>query len=282
MGKASSDNYIEVKAPGDITIYPLVCLHLGASQCDYKFLREHVERIAADPKGRWVYMGDAGECTTKNSVGAVYEQLLSPHEQIEAVVDLLHPIRGKGLFGIRGNHGHRIFKEVGVSFDSLLCSRLGIPYLGTAAWAWIQAGGGASYATYWHHGRDSGTALKAKIQSATGFADFIDADAIFTAHSHVAMRLTPAALQSIAPQAAKIITKMRSQYICGAAYDSRSGYAQEKGYSPLLPAYIAVTFAGNKNRGTAVKRQTFQVFESNGSYDLDHSYTDKYRGKLLV
>lgn len=282
MGKPAHDSYIEVKTPGDVTIYPLVCLHLGAAQCDYKFIKEHVQRIANDPKGRWVYMGDAGECTTKNSVGAVYEQIMNPHEQIEAVVDVLHPIRGKGLFGVRGNHGHRIFKDVGVSFDSLLCARLGIPFLGTAAWAWIKAGQ-ASYSTYWHHGRDSGTALKAKINSAVGFAEYVDADALFTAHSHVAMDLPPAALMGIAPQASRVITKMRHQYICGSAYDSRTGYAQEKGYPPILPSYISVTFKGSKlRRDTRLKQQTFQVYRSTGGYELEHDYVEKYRGKLLV
>lgn len=97
-----------------LRLYPLVCMHVGAPQCDVKFLRQHIQRIKDDPDARWVYMGDGGECVTKLSKGDVYGQLLSPQLQLEALIDLLDPIKDKGLFGIRGNHGHRVYKETGL------------------------------------------------------------------------------------------------------------------------------------------------------------------------
>jgi hypothetical protein len=252
-----------------ITLYPLVCMHLGAPQCDYRFLTEHVERIRQDPTARWIYLGDGGECVLKSSKGSIYEQLLSPQAQLDAIVDLLEPIRGKGLFGIRGNHGHRIYQESGLSFDSALCTKLGVPFMGAALMAHLQVGK-VSYSTYYHHGSQSGTSLRSKISSAENMARFVNADAIFTAHSHVAMELTPAPLLEVDSRNRKVKTKLRRQYICGCAYDSRTGYAEEKGYPPLTPSYISVRFDGTK------PEQEYRRYASDLSYPLRHDYILDY------
>lgn len=252
-------------------LYPIVCLHLGALQCDIKFLREHVARIAADPQARWVYMGDGGECCTRFSKGDVYAQTLSPQLQCEAVADLLKPVRDKGLFGTRGNHGHRVYKESGLSFDHALCGMLGIPYLGMTAFANFVVNR-SHYDCYFHHGTDSGISLRSKIASAEQFTRFIDADALFTAHSHIAADLQPAAILALDPTHAKITTKMRHQYICGSAYDSRTGYAEEKGYPPLLPSYLSVAFDGRIIEGEAQKGQTSRLYRSDGRHELKHDY----------
>lgn len=260
-----------------IRLYPMPCMHLGAAQCDMKFIEQHVRRIKDDPNGRWIYMGDGGECVTKNSKGGIYEQLLSPQLQVEALLDVFEPIRDKGLFGVRGNHGHRVYKETGLSFDHTLCSRLGIPYMGVAAFANMTVNR-SSYDMYFHHGSDSGSSLRAKISAAEQFARFIDADAIFTAHSHVAMKLTPAALLGVDNIGQKTRTKMRAQYICGCAYDSRTGYAEDKGYSPLLPAYLSVEFDGRIINGRPIHSQRHEVYESDGQHELSHEYIQKYIG----
>ena len=62
--------YFRYEAAGrHVTLYPLVCMHIGAAQSDEAFIKEHVARIAADPDGLWVYLGDGGECVTKASKG---------------------------------------------------------------------------------------------------------------------------------------------------------------------------------------------------------------------
>lgn len=259
-----------------LRIYPLVCMHLGAAQCDVKFIKEHVQRIKKDPNARWVYMGDGGECVVKASKGSIYAQLLSPTMQIEALADLLEPIRGKGLFGIRGNHGNRVYKETGLSFDHALCTRLGIPYLGAATFVNLVVNR-TSYDCYFHHGTDSGIGLRAKVQSAEGFLRFIDADAIFTAHSHIAMELQPSTILSTNNREQTVQTKLRHQYVCGSAYDSRTGYAEDKGYPPLLPSYLVVEFDGRISNGELKKSQTARIYRSDGQYKLEHKYVADYQ-----
>ena len=116
-----------------VTLYPLVCWHVGAPQCDYKFIDEMVQRLRDDPQGRGIYLGDGGECVTKTSKGLIYEQTMSPQEQLNWVNAKLQLVKHKMLFGVKGNHGWRTFKDSGLGFDESLCLALGIPYFGTSA-----------------------------------------------------------------------------------------------------------------------------------------------------
>jgi len=259
----------------NIRLYPLACLHVGAAQSDYKFITEQLKRIKHDPQARWIYMGDGGECVTLTSKGDVSGQLLNPQLQMEMLCDLLSPLKDKGLFGIRGNHGGRIWKVAGLSFDHNLCSRLGIPYMGSGTFGHFVVNR-SRYDGYFHHGIQSGITLTSKIKKAEDFGKFIDADMIFTAHSHVAIELHPSALLSCDHQAQKAGTKLRHQYICGSAYDSRSGYAEDKGYTPLLPAMLSIELDGRIVAGKPQKHLTCRRYESDGQHELLHPYVEEY------
>lgn len=256
-----------------VRIYPIVCLHVGAQQCDEKFIREHLYRAKHDPAARIVYMGDGGECVTKLSKGDVYAQTLSPQQQHDVLVEWLKPVANKMLFGIRGNHGHRIYKETGLDFDKNLCHRLGIPYLGASCFANLVVNR-SSYDLFFHHGSDSGIPLSSKISKAEGFGRFVDADAIFTAHSHICVDLPPLHLLSADNANCKIETKLRHQYIAGSGYDSRSGYAEDKAYPPILPSYMTVEFDGRIIEGHAQYSQHSKIFRSDGKHELirDHIF----------
>jgi hypothetical protein len=258
-----------------IRLYPLACLHIGAPQADVKFVKEHLKRIAEDPCARWIYMGDGGECVTKYSKGDIYGQLMPPQLQIEMLLDLLRPIKDKGLFGVRGNHGHRVYKETGLSFDHTLLTALGMPYMGVATMAHFIVNR-SHYDTYWHHGTDSGISLRSKIQAAEQFANHKFVDALFTAHSHVALELHPRSVQFCDNSARKVGTKLMRQYICGSAYDSRTGYAEDKGYPALMPSFIRVAFDGRIHSGRALRTQKPDTYYSDGQHAIEHDYLQTY------
>lgn len=236
-----------------VTLYPFVCWHLGARQSDERFIKEMVQRVKDDPTARWLYMGDAGECVTKHSKGDVFHQTMDLTEQLQAFCDLTAPIKHKGLFGIQGNHGNRVFKETGMEFDEALCLRAGIPYLGISAfWQLILhrkgSKGACAFDIFTHHGVDSGVGIASKVNAAKKFENIVVADAIFSAHSHICCEVPPRHIATISaaqhPDTRERIKWLTThEYICGCAYDSRSGYAEVKGYPPLLPAHLAVTFS---------------------------------------
>lgn len=235
-----------------VNLYPLVCWHRGAEQSDTEFIERMVERIRLDARGYWLYLGDGGECVTKQSKGDIYAQTMSPKDQQNDVVRLLGPIRDKGLFGIRGNHGNRIYKETGLDWDETLCAKLGIPYLGTAAFWHLRLRANsehpAIFSVYSHHGVDSGVAIASKVAKGQAFDRTFIADAILTAHSHIALDLPPRYYSTLANRGNNPIRWNETrEYICGSAYDSRTGYAEDKGYPPLLPSHLMIKFEADAN-----------------------------------
>lgn len=240
-----------------INIYPFVCWHLGAPQSDYNFIKEMIARVKEDPFARWIYLGDAGECVTRHSKGDIFTQTLSPVQQQNELVKLLVPVADKGLFGVRGNHGNRIYKETGLDFDETLCAKLGVPYLGTAAF-WHLKVKDIYFSIYTHHGADSGVNIGTKVNKAKIFENMINADAILTAHSHVCMDLPPRYMAHLGDPRTVVGEPIRwtetREYICGSAYDSRTGYAEDKGYPPLLPSHMVIEFSTNKN-GAGLRRK---------------------------
>lgn len=245
-------------------LYPFVCWHLGSHQSDIGFIEMMVDKVKNDPVGKWIYMGDGGECALKNSKGDVYSATMNPTQQQNAIVELLEPVKDKGLFGIKGNHGNRVYKETGLDFDETLCAKLGIPYLGIAAYWHLILNAGkhspAIYSIYTHHGTDSGVSLGTKVVKGQAFDRTFIADSILTAHSHIAVDIPPryyATLGRPREKTEPFVWNATYEYICGSAYDSRTGYAEDKGYPPLIPSHIMINYQTNAD---GVKKQSSEVY----------------------
>lgn len=238
--------YIRFSINGpEVHLYPFVCWHIGAKQSSEAFIAEVIRQVKEDPLARWIYMGDGGECVTKASKGNIYEQLMSPGDQLRVVADLLKPIKEKGLYGIRGNHGNRIDKETGLGWDEVLCSRIGIPYLGVSAMASIDLSHSTSrlpVSLYTHHGSASAVTPAGKMSAGHKAEKFILADVILTAHTHACGEAWPPKHFAYVDNRERAIKWFTSRlFVCGSAYDSRSGYAEEKMYDPLLPSHLEIT-----------------------------------------
>lgn len=250
-----------------VNLYPFVCWHLGAQQSDEGFIDEMIDKVASDPNGKWLYMGDGGECVTKVSKGDVWSQVYPPGEQIKKLVQKLLPIKDKGLFFINGNHGHRLYKEVGLEFDEMAALGVGLPYLGISAF-WNLKINKSTYSIYTHHGKDSGVGMASKINAAQAASAIVNADAVLTAHSHIADVISPVYRAEISAghnEVNPIKWKAMHQYVCGCGYDSRTGYAEEKLYPPILPAHLKIEFNGERDykkgaKGRGVYEQKATIY----------------------
>lgn len=234
----------------EVNLYPLVCWHLGARQSDRSFIHRVIQEIKGDPNAYWLYMGDAGECNIKESKGDIYSQTCSPGDQMEEAISLLSPIKEKGLFGLSGNHGLRIYKATGVDWDRSLCERVGIPYCGTACLFNLRlkhtpqskdGGGLKTVSLYAHHGSSGSITTGGKVTAGKKPEQFVVADIILTAHSHACGELPcPRHYAQADSRNRKTVWKTTRSFLCGSAYDSRSGYAELKMYPPILPEHLVL------------------------------------------
>jgi hypothetical protein len=209
------------------------------------FIKRLVKRVEKDPLALWVYMGDGGECVTKTSKGNIYEQLMNPGDQLRTFARLVEPIRDKGIIGIRGNHGNRIDLASGIGWDEILCSRIGIPYAGIAAFWGLQLNNGnkrTGVSIYMHHGAGGALTPMGKIKAATKPLEIVAADICLTGHTHGCGEVwPPRVIASLDNNQKRIKWTHARAFACGSAYDSRSGYAEEKMYPPIIPEQLCIS-----------------------------------------
>lgn len=194
-------------------------------------------------------MGDAGECVTKTSKGNIYEQLLNPGDQLRKASELLSPIVEKGLFGIRGNHGNRIDRDSGIGWDEMLCERVGIPYAGVATMLDLGVGK-SNLSVYVHHGSAGAITPAGKMSAGHRAENFIASDVILTAHTHACGECWPTRYMATVDRRNKcVVWNQTHSFVCGSAYDSRSGYAEEKMYPPLVPEHLVIGISSQEDGG---------------------------------
>lgn len=248
-----------------IDLYPFVCWHIGAVQSSEKFIRKVIAEVKENPRARWLYMGDGGECNIKESKGDVYAQTMSPGDQLDHLAALLEPIKDKGLGGVDGNHGYRIYRATGVNWDKTLCSRLSIPYLGVSCLGQIvlhterNTSATAPVSVFATHGAGSGTTVGGKVTAGMRPLAFVDADIVLTAHSHLCSDPAKQHRVSIKAEEKRLEWRVQHPFVCGSAYDSRLGYAERNGWNVILPEHLRIEIRArrvSKQKGNVRTRTT--------------------------
>jgi hypothetical protein len=59
-----------------------------------------------------------------------------------------------------------------------------------------------------------------------------------------------------------IVWETTHEFIAGSGYDSRSGYAEDKLYPPIIPSHMRIEFSGKINEGKAVKNIHSELFRA--------------------
>lgn len=176
----------------EICVIPLSDLHLGAKSCMLKEIKETIKHIAETPNCYTVLVGDIIDngVITGKALG-VYDNVLSPMQQITQAVELLKPIKNKILACVSGNHEDRTEKSTNINPMYLICAELGITdiYRNNLAIMKVQIGERKetshirkSYTILIHHGKGtSETAIKKDLEF---LGKFEGVDGIITGHTH--------------------------------------------------------------------------------------------------
>lgn len=178
----------------EIQIVPLGDLHIGASNCMYKEIKDIIDYIANNENVYTVLLGDIIDngVITGKVASAVYDNQLSPMQQIQKAVELLSPIKNKILGVVSGNHEFRSSKAIDVNPLYLVCSELGIQNLYNDSMGIIKIQLGIDgrkdhkslqcYTLLIHHGK--GTAESAIKKDHEFINQFEGIDCIITGHTH--------------------------------------------------------------------------------------------------
>lgn len=134
--------------------------------------------------------------TLKNSIGSVYENELTPMEQVEQLVELLDPIKDKILVVSTGNHERRCEKDTSIDVLKLVCSQLGIidRYSSGAWYLYLYFGEKSQgrkapmvYTIFGNHGYGGGRAIGGKANKLVDMSNIAVADLYIMGHTHTPM-----------------------------------------------------------------------------------------------
>ncbi len=183
----------------EISIEPFADLHIGSKKCDYKTLTERINEVKNDPNRYCVIGGDIINNSTKTSVGDVYEEELTPMQQVQMAVRLFEPIKHKIIGITSGNHERRSYKTDGIDLTYFFASELGLAHLYDycACLLFIRFGkvktnakggshgGKMCYTLYLSHGDgNGGRTIGGKMNGLQRRGQIVDADIVVTCHTH--------------------------------------------------------------------------------------------------
>lgn len=174
-------------------------LHIGSKKCNYKQIAERIEKVKNDENRYCVILGDLINNSTKTSVGDVYEEELTPMQQIQKACMLFEPIKDKIIGITSGNHERRSYKTDGIDLVYWFARELRIEHLYDycACLLFVRFGkkvgrgeGGSNsgkmcYTIYMSHGDgNGGRTIGGKMNGLQRRGQIVDADIVITGHTH--------------------------------------------------------------------------------------------------
>lgn len=259
--------------PRNITIEIFSDLHIGSTKCDYDEIIRRVKLVEEDPNKYCVILGDVVNNTTKTSVGDVYEEPVSPMNQIKKAVDIFRPIKDKILGVTTGNHERRTYKQDGIDLGYFFCRELGIEdcydYAGVVIFVKFGKkrrsnnyharkdgtkplnrargtnGGGMTYSMYITHGDGGcGRTVGGKMNALSRRGDMIDTDIIVMGHTHLPATFRECAWKT--DNVHKCITQHEQVFVNASATLDHEEYAEIYGMAPSSKQSPVIGLRGDR------------------------------------
>lgn len=247
----SSLNHIELEIFSD--------LHLGSKKCDYKSIQERIERVKNNEHVYAIILGDVLNNSTKTSVGDVYEEELTPMEQVKKAVMLFEPIKHKLIGCTSGNHERRSYKTDGVDLLYFMCAELGITekYDYASCLLFIRFGDCKRYANskvrtrkmcytlYMTHGDgQGGRTIGGKANGLQRRGQIVDADVVVTGHTHAPLAFRDCCYKIDYQNSC--VTKKEQLFVNASATLNYEEYAELYGMKPSSTQSPVIILNGTK------------------------------------
>lgn len=234
-------------------------LHIGSKKCDYKSIMERVEKVRDNENRFCIIVGDIINNSTKTSVGDVYEEELTPMQQIKKAVNMFEPIKDKIIGITAGNHERRSYKTDGIDLVYFFASELRLQHLYDycACLLFIRFGkkvgkgvGGRHgckllYSLYMTHGDgNGGRTIGGKMNGLQRRGQIVDADVVVTAHTH-----SPASFRDCFYQIDyhnNTVQKKEQLFVNAAATLNYEEYAELYGMRPSSVVSPVIVLNGSK------------------------------------
>lgn len=227
-------------------------VHIGEAKFDEKTFYHYLDWIKKTDNCYVILNGDILNMAIKDSVSNVYEDVLSPEEQLKAAINIFEPVKEKILAVVNGNHDNdRVYKNVGLNVLEWLSKELDVYYAGDECYLKVTLGRNShgkriAYNVYATHGWSSSRTKGAKINSLDQLSRIVLADLYFISHSHL-----PATFKDcyfVPDNYNNNIIEKELTYVNTCGFLLRSPYAVRKGLPPASRSLPRARLDGKEKR----------------------------------
>lgn len=253
---------VKVDLPKELTkieIEIFADLHLGSKKCDYMAIQKRVGRVKNNDNVYAIILGDVLNNSTKTSVGDVYEEELTPMQQVKKSIMLFEPIKHKIIGICSGNHERRSYKTEGIDLLYFLASELGIAdrYDYCACLLFIRLGHNVKsartgenarqvcYTLYMTHGDgQGGRTVGGKANGLQRRGQIVDADIVVTGHTHAPLSFRDCCYRIDYPNSC--VTEKEQLFVNASATLKYEEYAELYGMKPSSTQSPVIVLGGKR------------------------------------
>jgi hypothetical protein len=235
----------------EIKIIPLADLHVGDPLLDERLLKQTIEYIRDNDNVFTILNGDLMNVGLKNSVTDVYEEKLTPMEQILKLVKLLEPIKDKILVATSGNHERRIKIDTSIDITYFAMNQLGIQdrYTSGAYYLYLYFGNKERgrqcpmvYTIFGYHGSSNSRKMGGKINRLVEMSDTCIADVFLMSHVHEPIGTKKVIY--LPDYSNKALNRKEMLYAISNSFLNHGGYGEFYGFSPASTSTIEIVLNG--------------------------------------
>jgi len=192
MGNSMSELYEGATVPvyeivtdkNKIFLWMMGDMHLGHIDFQERVFKHYLHWVLKDDNRYILGMGDYLEAVIPTAMPqAMWEQIMTPEEQINKLLQLLEPVKDRIIGLLTGNHELRIYFKTNIDPTKLLCEHLGCMYLGHGGYLAVKVND-INYRIALFHGYGSAESRSYHLKKVIERAGVDDADIVAIGHCH--------------------------------------------------------------------------------------------------
>lgn len=242
--------YIDINLPDELTevkIIPLFDLHIGSPQSNIGLLTKYLNQDAY-----FILGGDLIDAGIKNSISNIYQQELTPQEQLDKLVEIFSKYKDRIIGICSGNHEYRINREVGIDILQVFAQLIQREqyYDPDSLVIHVRLGKNrhakkTNYTFYVVHGWSGARKAGGKMNAVQELRGIILADIYLVGHSHLKGIVCEDFL--IPDHANRVITRIQQYFISVGSFYKYGDYAERRGLTVAqLGAPVIILSGRNK------------------------------------